>query len=261
MVRGLALARPNSLLYFVAAVEFGHRVPAIRGDELQCRRDGLLLRICVQLVGGGGAVGEPLTAELQFRAEFGRLTVPWAKVQSVVPGSNSRPHALKQILADIEQLSDASFDKRDAHMANWRPMDRSSARSWRTSRMTATSNAACESKNCCWRLTLARRTARPACPQDLLVVPDQRHVGKIESSLLELKTAFGLLRVPLADVESAAPPIDTVAVDLLTKIDLQCVCVLWHLHPGRLNASAPAASKSCPAANPGRAPRRLRLAG
>ena len=61
----------------------------------------------------------------------------------------------------------------------------------------------------------------PWLRQDLLVVPDQRHVGKIESSLLELKTAFGLLRVPLADVESAAPPIDTVAVDLLTKIDLQ----------------------------------------
>ena len=113
MVRGLALAR-RILLYFVlVAAEFGHRVPAIRGDGGPTPRNGRGRGFAYSFVGGGRAVGEPLTAELQFRAEFGRLTVPWAKVQSVVPGLNSRPQRLKQILADIEQLSDASFDKRE----------------------------------------------------------------------------------------------------------------------------------------------------
>jgi hypothetical protein len=177
-------------------------------------------QFCVDLAGGGRVVGEPLGGDLQFQAEFGQIAIPWAGVRRVVPGLNCRPERLKRILDDIERLGDANFGNRQRAQRNLLADGprlrlileefKNDGDAERRSRIRALLReiGSGDADGAAW------------LRQDVVAVADICHVGKIAAPFVEVKTRFGPLRIPLAEIESIAAPLDTAPIDLLAKIDL-----------------------------------------
>ena len=124
--------------------------------------------------------------------------------QAVVPGLQRQPARLKKILADLEKLGDASFDNRDRAQQDLLAAGsrlrlileeiKNDSDLERRTRVRALLKAigSGDGSNQAWRL------------QDIVVAGGQRHLGKIDTSFVEVKTAAGVVRVPLAEVVDRA---------------------------------------------------------
>jgi hypothetical protein len=174
----------------------------------------------IELAGGGRVVGDIGPRQFTLRTEFGALTIPLASVQRLTPGLVSRPKTERRVLALVEQLGSPTFEAREQaqrELATFGSRVRGILEGLRTDDSPE-------------RRQRARKLLADIGPQDaagtpwqrrdLVVTPGQTIAGRVEPAVLDVKMRHGEIKVPLADIESLAPPPSRRAVDLLKQLDL-----------------------------------------
>lgn len=177
--------------------------PASPGDE----------QIRLHLMDGAVIAGKLTVSEIDVETDFGKLTVPVARIRSLRPGLNSHPQLGSRLKELVEDLGAAQFDRREASQKELlklgpaaraaleeRQEDRDTERRTRIKAILADLDdreelAADEDDE------IASGGAMPE--QDSVETTDFTIVGRIVPKEFAIDSPYGRLNVKLSDIRSA----------------------------------------------------------
>ena len=181
----------------------GPASPVSSGDE----------QIRLHLMDGALIAGKLTVSEIEVETDFGKLTVPVARIRSLRPGMKSHPQLGRRIKELVEDLGASQFESRETAQKELlklgqparaeleeRQEDRDTERRARIKAILAELDQSEESAND----EEGEDSARGAMPEsDAVETTDFTIVGRIVPQEFAIDSPYGRLSVKLSDIRSA----------------------------------------------------------